>query len=58
MANLPGVRVALTLPLDIRERLGQLAAAERRSMSQQVVWMVEQADLARRACEHLSGELA
>ena len=43
MANLPGVRVALTLPLNIRERLEQLADAEHRTMSQQVAFWVEQA---------------
>jgi hypothetical protein len=43
MANLPGVRVALTLPLNIRERLEQLADAEHRTMSQQVCFWVERA---------------
>lgn len=44
MANLPGVRVALTLPLNIRERLEQLADAEHRTMSQQVAFWVDQAE--------------
>ena len=45
MASLPGVRVALTLPLNIRERLEQLADAEHRTMSQQVAFWVDQAGL-------------
>lgn len=43
MSNLPGVRVALTLPLDVRDRLGQIADREHRTMSQQVAFWVEQA---------------
>jgi hypothetical protein len=44
MSNLPRLRVALTLPLDVRNRLGQIADREHRTMSQQVVFWVKQAD--------------